>query len=125
MTILLEVIIIQAVILAAGRGKRLKPFTESLPKSLIKVNNTTILDRQIEILFHNGIEEIILVTGYKSDLIENHFHKKNKKNVKIVFNEKFDEFETLYSLWLAKKYIKSDFILLYGDLIFDEKIIFL
>jgi len=117
------VIIFQAIILTAGIGKRLRPFTEALPKSLIKLHNTTILDRQIEILFRNGIKEIILVTGYKSDLIKNHLQKKNKKNVKIIFNEKFDQFETLYSLWLAKKYINSDFILLYGDLIFDETII--
>ena len=54
--------------------------------------------------------------------VKNHLHDKNK-NIKIIFNEKFAQFDTLYSLWLAEKYIKSDFILLYGDLIFDEKII--
>jgi len=110
----------QAIILAAGRGKRLKSLTENIPKCLIKINDNTILDRQIEILFRNGINEIIIVTGYKYQLIKNHI---NNKNIKIIVNDKFTELDALYSTWLAKKYIKSDFLLLYGDLVFDEKII--
>ena len=108
----------QAIILAAGRGKRLKSLTENIPKCLIKINDNTILDRQVEILFRNGINEIIIVTGYRYQLIKNHI---NNKNIKIIVNDKFTELDALYSTWLAKKYIKSDFLLLYGDLVFDEK----
>lgn len=116
-------IVFQAVILVAGEGKRLRPFTETIPKSLIKVNEKSLLQRQIEILFNNGITEIILISGYKSDLIKNFLEQQNLRNIKIIFNDKFDEFDTLYSLWLAQKYVTSDYILLYGDLIFDEQII--
>lgn len=110
----------QAIILAAGKGERLKPLTESIPKPLIKINNITILDRQIEILKKNGITDIIIVVGYKSQLIKKHF---KEKNIQIIFNRKFEKLSTLYSIWLTIKYIKTDFIFLYGDLIFDEKMI--
>lgn len=110
----------QAIILAAGKGKRLQPLTKSVPKPLMKINNRTILDRQIQILIKNGITDIIIVTGYKSQLIKKHLER---ENLKIIVNRKFKKFNTLYSTWLIKKYIKTDFIFLYGDLIFDEEMI--
>jgi len=61
---------LQAVILAAGMGTRLKPITESLPKCLVKIGKKTILERQINILNLNGIYDITVITGYKSDLIK-------------------------------------------------------
>ena len=56
----------KAVILAAGEGKRLKPFTETMPKVMLPVANKPILEYVIDSLTTNGIEEIIIVVGYKS-----------------------------------------------------------
>lgn len=107
--------------MAAGKGTRLYPLTESIPKCLIQISDkTTILDRQIDILLKNNIDDILVVAGYKFNLIEKHLRV---KNVKIVYNDKFEIFDTLYSIHCAKKYIKNDFIVLYGDLVFDEEVI--
>lgn len=107
--------------MAAGKGTRLHSLTESIPKCLIPISDeTTILDRQIDILLKNNIDDIFVVTGYKSNLIEKHVRV---KNVKIVYNDKFEISDTLYSIHCATKYIKSDFVVLYGDLVFDEDVI--
>ena len=114
----------QAIILAAGRGKRLGTLTDSVPKTLVKLNHLTILDRQIEILIKNKIKEIIIITGYKTQSIEKHIKKKYpKRNIKIVLNSKYLELDNLYSVWLSNNIINNDFILLNGDLIFDERLI--
>lgn len=110
----------QAIILAAGSGKRLQTLTKSIPKCLIPIGKTTILDRQIDILFRNGISEIIVVAGYKANLIRKHIHQ---KNIRVILNNKFEKTDTLYSVYCAKKYIKNNFLCLYGDLVFDEKLI--
>ena len=111
---------IQAVILAAGKGSRFNDLTKIIPKCLFSIGKTTILDRQIDLLIENGIKDILVVTGYASDLIQKHL---NQKNVKILENKKYDIFDNLYSFWCAKNFIKTDFICVYGDLIFDENLL--
>ena len=112
---------LQAIILAAGMGTRLKPFTDSFPKCLIQIGKKSILERQIEILQENGIHDIIVVGGHKSELIKN---SNLSNSFRFVENEKFRVTDTLYSFKLAMDYIKEDFLCLYGDLIFDPNIIF-
>ncbi len=78
----------KAVILAGGQGTRLKPITDYIPKSLIPINNTPILEWQIRYLKKFGIIDIIVCTGYKTDQIENFLNKKDL-GVKVRFsNEK-------------------------------------
>jgi len=115
------VIKLQAVILAAGIGTRLKPLTDSLPKCLIQIGKKSILERQIEILQENGIYDIIIVGGHKSELIKN---SNFSNSFRFIENKKFRVTNTLYSFKLAMNYIKEDFLCLYGDLIFDPNMIF-
>ena len=61
-----------AIILAAGQGKRLAPLTNDRPKCLVKLFGKSILERQIDILQNNGIEDITIVTGHQSDSIDIH-----------------------------------------------------
>ena len=110
----------QAIILAAGCGTRMNLTTQKIPKCLLEIGKTTILDRQIDILFKNGIEDILIVTGYKSDLIKKHLFK---KNVKIIYNKNYKKYDNLFSIWCVRDLIKTNFICIYGDLIFDEKLI--
>jgi len=114
------VIKIQAIILAAGKGSRFHNLTKTIPKCLLSIGNTTILDRQIDLLIENNIDEIFVVTGHYSDLIQKHL---KKKNVKIIKNEKYNIFDNLYSFWCVKNFITNDFICIYGDLVFDEKLL--
>ena len=111
---------IQAIILAAGKGSRFHNLTKTIPKCLLSIGNTTILDRQIDLLIENNIDEIFVVTGHYSDLIQKHL---KKKNVKIIKNEKYNNYDSLYSFWCVKNFITNDFICIYGDLVFDEKLL--
>ena len=66
----------KAIILAGGRGKRLRPITDKIPKPLIPINNKPLIERTIKYLKKYGITEIIISSGYKSNLIEKFLKKK-------------------------------------------------
>lgn len=112
----------KAIILAAGLGTRLRPITDRVPKCMVPVNGKPIIDKQIENLLNNGIQDIIVVSGYKSDILEEHLSKYD--NVTIVNNDRYDETNNMYSLYLALQYIGNvDFLLMNSDVYFDENII--
>ena len=75
----------KAIILAGGRGKRLRPITDYVPKSLVPLNNIPIIEWQIKYLKKYGVKEIIICTGYKTELIKNFLAMKNDLGVKIKF----------------------------------------
>ena len=75
----------KAIILAGGRGKRLRPITDYVPKSLVPVKNTPIIEWQIKYLKKYGVNEVIVCTGYKTKMIENYLSMKNL-GVKIKFS---------------------------------------
>ena len=75
----------KAVILAGGRGKRLRPITDYVPKSLVPLNNVPIIEWQIKYLKKFGVKEIIVCVGYKAEMIKNVLAMKNDLGVKIKF----------------------------------------
>ena len=75
----------KAIILAGGRGKRLTPITDYVPKSLVPVKNIPIIEWQIKYLKKYGVNEVIICTGYKTKMIENYLSMKNM-GVKIKFS---------------------------------------
>jgi len=103
----------QAIILAAGIGKRLKDYTEGLPKCFLKIGGMTILERQLEAL--KGFD-VVMVVGYKADMI-----KKLYPKLKYVLNPDFESTNTIHSLGLALN--GKDTFVLNGDVVFDKKII--
>ena len=107
----------KAVILAGGQGTRLKPITDYIPKSLIPINNTPILEWQIRYLKKFGINDIIICTGYKTDQIENFLNKK-KFGVKVRFSIEKDPLGTGGALKKIAPLIKEKSFLEYnGDTI--------
>ena len=60
----------RAIILAAGEGKRLRPYTNDKPKCMVEIDGNSLIDRQINILNANGIDDIIILGGYKSDMLK-------------------------------------------------------
>lgn len=64
----------KALILAAGVGNRLAPITDRLPKSLVPINGKPIIFKQVENLIDNGVSDITIVAGYKSDMLEEAIH---------------------------------------------------
>jgi len=110
----------QAIILAAGSGTRLKnSIPLEHPKSLFVFNNITLLERNINLLFNLGVEEIIVVGGYKIDMIKSITDKYN--NVILINNSLYEETDTMYSLGLAEEFIKECFILTEGDFVSESR----
>jgi glucose-1-phosphate thymidylyltransferase len=109
----------KAVILAAGEGRRLRPFTETMPKVMLPVANKPILEYVIDAVKKSGATEIIIVVGYKKEVIMEYF--KNYRNVKITYVTQDKQLGTAHALLQAKNYIKGPFIVLSGDNIIDKK----
>ncbi|VVB61833.1 Bifunctional protein GlmU [uncultured archaeon] len=107
----------KAVILAAGEGRRLRPFTETMPKVMLPVANKPLLEYVFDAVRKSGIEEIIVVVGYKKEVIMEYF--KDYKNVKITYVNQDRQLGTAHALLQAKKHIKDSFIVLAGDNIID------
>ena len=108
----------QAVVLCAGRGGRLRPRTDDLPKCLLKVGGREILDRCLDNLRRCGIERTILVTGYKAEMIEAFVRTGGWEGVRFVSNPDFASTNTAVSLRLALQGISSGVILINGDVLF-------
>lgn len=106
----------QAVILAAGEKK-----VFGKPVSFLELEDGKIIDRFINILNLNGIEKIVIVTGYKNEYFEE--YAKNRSNIVLVKNDKYKWTGTMYSLAQVKDIIDDDFILLENDMIFEERAI--
>ena len=107
----------KAIILAGGRGKRLRPITDYVPKPLIPIKNIPIIEWQIKYLKKFGISEIIICSGYKTEMIENYL--KNKKlGIKITFSIENKPLGTGGAIKKAGKKIKDkSFIVINGDII--------
>ena len=107
----------KAIILAGGRGKRLRPITDYVPKPLIPIKNIPIIEWQIKYLKKAGISEIIICSGYKSDMIENYLNNK-KLGIKITFSIENKPLGTGGAIKQAgKKIIEDSFLVINGDII--------
>ncbi len=116
----------KAIVLAAGVGSRINEITKNIPKTMIKINKKFIFEYILENLHKAKIREVIFVVGYKSNILVPKLKKKCKElkiKLKIVVNKKYKSTNTMYSLWLARKHLKSKFIFLHGDLIFSYKML--
>jgi len=113
---------VQAMILAAGMGKRLKELTNDATKCMVKVNGVTMIERAMCQLDELGLSRIILVVGYKADELKDFLKTLEIKTPIIyVMNPVYDTTNNIYSLYLAREYLKSeDTLLLESDLIFDS-----
>lgn len=82
----------KAVILAAGFGSRLKHLTENIPKALLPIGGTTLIERTIQLLIEQDFDEIFIVSGYAHDILENYLNNsilKNKIKLTIIYNENY------------------------------------
>ena len=105
-----------AIIIAAGSGKRISEDAKDLPKSLLMVNGKPIIVHQIQALKQVGIEKIIVITGAHSEKFE-------IENVHYVKDHYYNEHDILGSLMEAKDFLKNDTLVLYSDIIFESKIL--
>lgn len=114
----------KAIILVAGRGNRLRPLTDSMPKCLTEVNGESILENALKKLSENGIKETILVVGYLKEKIKGNIGNEfNDMKINYVDNDIYDKTNTSYSLWLAIKDLDEDVLILEGDVFFEDKLL--
>ena len=107
----------KAIILAGGRGKRLRPITDYVPKPLVPIKNIPIIEWQLKYLKKFGINEVIICTGYKQEMIENHLNMKDI-GIKIKFSIEKSPLGTGGAIKKAGKMIKEkSFFVINGDTI--------
>jgi len=108
---------LKVIILAGGKGKRLRPITDYVPKPLIPIKNIPIIEWQIKYLKKFGISEVIICSGYKTEMIENYLNKK-KLGIKITFSIENKPLGTGGAIKKAGKKIKDkSFLVINGDTI--------
>jgi UDP-N-acetylglucosamine diphosphorylase/glucosamine-1-phosphate N-acetyltransferase len=110
----------KAVLLAAGAGERLLPITATRPKHLIKIAGKPILEFCIEAVKRASINEVIVVTHYMGETIRNYFGDGSNLGLKVTYVEQGKILGTGNATEVVEPYIDSDFILIYGDLLFGQ-----
>ena len=106
----------KVIILAAGMGSRLRPLTNNKPKCMLELSNQTMIERQIKIFHSCNINDITVVTGYKSELID-------IPDVKYVKNENYETTNMNESLFCALELSNTPILVTYSDIVFEQKII--
>lgn len=106
----------KAIIIAAGMGNRLKPITNDRPKCLLEINGKTILDRQLETLRACGVNDISIIRGYKTEMI-------NLPGLKYYENTDYQNNNILNSLFYAEKEMDGELIVSYSDIIYEKNVL--
>lgn len=111
-------------ILAAGTGSRLGQLTRNTPKSLLDLGRgLTLLETQLNAIKPSGLNDIVLVTGYRSAQIEAKIQIYDDFHFQIIFNPFFEVSNNLVSAWLAMPYIDDEFIIINGDDVFRPEVL--
>ena len=113
----------KAVILAAGEGLRLQPITSTRPKHLINVGGKPILEHCLNAIKASGIEEAVIVVHYMGDAIRQYFGDDKKLGLKIEYAEQKTILGTGNAVSVVEPFVKEDFLLVYGDLLFSSDVV--
>lgn len=106
----------KAIIIAAGLGSRLNPYTDEIPKPLVKIGDKTILSSQLEVFKSIGVKKIHVIVGYKKE-------KFKYKKINYIHNDQFKKNNILESLFYASSKMNSNCIISYSDIIFKKSIV--
>jgi dTDP-glucose pyrophosphorylase len=113
-------IVQRAVVLAAGRGTRMRELTETIPKPMVKVRGKPVLQFIVEGLVHSGIKELLIIVGYRKEVVRNHFQDGARFGIQIRYAEQIVQDGTGRVVGLAQPFCGDDpFLLSYGDILVD------
>ena len=107
---------LKAVILAAGEGTRLRPYTLDRPKCLVEVDGVSLLDRQLAVLASEAIQHIVLIGGYRVEMLE-------RAGIELRINPRFAETNMVWTLFCAEDDLEGDVLLCYGDIVYSREIL--
>ena len=107
---------LKVILLVAGEGKRLRPYTLDRPKCMVKVGGISLIDRQLEILKSEGLNDVVMIGGYKSDMLR-------REGIKLKLNPRYFETNMVWTLFCAEEELEGDIIISYGDIVYSRKIL--
>ena len=109
------------VILAAGMAKRLRPLTDTKPKCLLEVGKRTVLERTVDAMRQAGIQEFLVVTGYRGEMIREFLTTRYPQfTIHYMDNVDYEHNNNIYSLWMACQKVRGcDFLLMDSDILCD------
>jgi len=113
----------QAIILTAGEGTRMRPLTLTRPKTMLPIAGKPILQYNIEALRENGIKDLIMITGYQEAKVKDYFNDGSKFGVNIRYHTQTEQLGTADAIRYAEDHVKDDFIVLNGDIITEPGVI--
>lgn len=107
---------LKAIILAAGEGSRLRPYTEDRPKCLVEVDGVSLLDRQLAVLASEAIDPIVLIGGYRVEMLR-------RPGIELRTNFRYAETNMVWTLFCADEDLDGDLLLCYGDIVYSRDIL--
>lgn len=107
---------LKAIILAAGEGTRLRPYTLDRPKCLVEVEGRSLLDRQLAVLAAEEVRSIVLIGGYRVEMLK-------RPGVDIRINPRYAETNMVWTLFCAEDDLEGDVLLCYGDIVYSQEIL--
>lgn len=114
----------KVIILSAGQGTRLLPYTANVPKCLLNIHGKTLLEWQIGELHKCGIDQITVVTGYGAEKVDALLQQKyGRQHIKTHYNADYAITDNLVSCWQVRDEMSEDFILLNGDTLFEADVV--
>ncbi|MFW6111136.1 MAG: bifunctional sugar-1-phosphate nucleotidylyltransferase/acetyltransferase [Thermoproteota archaeon] len=111
----------KAVVLAAGEGARLRPITATRPKHMIEVGGKPLLDHCLRNIKTAGIEETVIVVHYLADVIQSYLKDGGEWGVRLEYAEQGEMLGTGNAIETIEAYVEEDFLVVYGDLLFDPE----
>ena len=107
---------LKVIILAAGEGTRLRPYTLDRPKCMVEIDGVSLIDRQLEVLQSEGIDDIVIIGGYKSEMLK-------RGGIKLKVNARYFETNMVWTLFSAEEELEGDVIVSYGDIVYSKNIL--
>tara|TARA_Y100000817_G_scaffold305102_1_gene288846 strand:+ start:396 stop:1586 length:1191 start_codon:yes stop_codon:yes gene_type:complete len=105
----------QAVILAGGLGSRLKPITDKLPKPMVDINGKPFITYLLDYLSSSGVEQVIILSGYKSEILEDYIGNGANFGINVVFSKLDSSAETSERIYNCREILNDEFLLMYCD----------
>jgi len=107
---------LKAIVLAAGEGKRLRPYTLDRPKCLVEIDGRSLLDRQLDVLQTENIHPIILIGGYCAEMLQH-------PGIELRTNPRYAETNMVWTLFCAEDDLEGDVLLCYGDIVYSRDVL--
>ena len=106
----------KVILLVAGEGKRLRPYTLDRPKCMVEIDGVSLIDRQLAVLKSEDLENIVMIGGYKIEMLKQY-------GIKLINNPRYYETNMLWTLFCAEDELEGDVIVSYGDIVYSREIL--